>query len=263
MRFSRSIGLWLGLCLGLSWVVGATLTAPPATVQGNAPQTLHLTGQGVTLYYLVPAARVHKLLPDGVTPYPGNNTIWFRVDFIEWTAITAEGGTGEQLKTFNQLSYFLEAQRGSVRVLIPLRFYADADWAVRWWRRFEKFPAATLTQADVNFSPMMHFFQFKREAAALAVIDAKPTQAMGSQMTGLFNRRLDKELWGGAQQVLVPVPGRTLPTLTQSAEVRSESVQTLLLAEPVRWKLLSAEEAQYPQKVLLTESLQTTWSAKP
>jgi hypothetical protein len=224
--------------------------------------TLTFRGQGVSLYYLVPIKRVHKLLPRSFTPYPGPDKIWFRVDAIQWKQITYKNQPQVKVKTFNELVYRFEIKQGDKRATYPIKYYADTAWAVLWAREYGQYPAYLLPPTDVNFSPFIHFFQFRRKQFAVAVIDAIPKQGMGAQMGDLLNRKNDAMLWQGEGLELTYLVDTNSITPVRNSfiiEAKTANRRMLLLNDPVKWKILTFEEVQNPDKVLILESVQGNW----
>jgi len=227
---------------------------------------LDVTGRGIALYYLIPYKRVQDILPETLQPYPGPEKIWFRVDILQWTSLRSRTYPGRKLKKFVELAYRFEVSRGQVRGTYPLRIYMDSAWPVLWTRYYGGYDAYPLPRADVNFSPFIHFFQLRRGKFALVVVDIEPRQGMGARMTDLFSRRKDIALWqGDGKEFTAAFPDKTLVTVVRrlETEIKNAEIKTLLLTEPVKWKILSEQEVSQPNKVLLLESVLGTWIEEP
>jgi|GEM_PF-5431105 len=237
----------------------------PAEAEEPPASPLRLDGQGISLYYLIPMDRIKNILPAEFTPFPGPDRIWFRVDFIQWT--NAAAGPHEAVqKGFVELAYRFEVKRGNQRGTYPIKIYADQAWAGLWMRQREGYDAfISRPQADVNFSPFMHFFQVRKSKWALALVEAKPRQGMGAQMGDIFSRKEDAGLWeGGRVDFLLSDASRGPSQVRRQlvVELKAAQPENVMLSEPKAWNFLAEEEIPFPDKVFILESIQGTWGEK-
>ncbi|MBN1594926.1 hypothetical protein JW933_03275 [candidate division FCPU426 bacterium] len=224
--------------------------------------TLDVTGGGLSLYYLIPYQRVKKILPGTLAPYPGPDDIWFRVDVIDWYSVRPRSQPGKKIKKFVELAYRFEMQKQGRRGTYPLRIYMDSPWAVLWSRYYGGYEAYPLPRADVNFSPVHHFFQLRRGKFAILVLDAGPRQGVGARMTDIFSRGADSDLWlGSGQDYVLADDLENVKTVVRryETEVKAAQVRTLLLTEPVKWQILHEDEVIIPDKILVLEKIAGTW----
>lgn len=228
---------------------------------------LDLSGRGISLYYLIPFDRVKHLLPDEFQPVPGPDAIWFRVDVLQWTRVFSSASATRPLKKFVELAYRFEVLRGTERGTYPLKLYTDSRWPVLMTRQYGGYSAYPVPEADVNFSPFIHFFQVRRGKHAILVVEAEPRQGVGAQVSDLFSRRKDTMLWQGeGLEFTLPGPGGGRPRKVPralTAEIKPAEAKMLLLKEPVTWKILTREESLQPDKVLLLEAVDGSWLAAP
>jgi hypothetical protein len=233
----------------------------PGPDSGSAPHALKLQGEGVSLYYLVPASRVQKLLPQSTQPHPGPAECMLRVDCIRWRFLPGPQNRPLSVTTFTELGYRLELRQGSQRVSYPLRLYVDqpavAQWA--WQKGFNQ--VQLLAGADVNYSPFMHFFQFRKEEWGIAVVMVKPRLGLQTQALNLFRKGNDQALWQGADTDFYPNTGHYAARQLQSPEITTADLKSVLFKELIDWKILTREESIRPKRVLLAPSIQWVWEA--
>jgi hypothetical protein len=228
--------------------------------------TLDVTGRGVSLYYLIPYQRVKNLIPTSLQPFPGPDKIWFRVDVLQWTSLRSRSNPGRKLKKCIEMTYRFEVKQGDKRGTYPLRMYMDTSWTVLWARQYSNYDAYPVRQADVNFSPFMHFFQLRRGKFALAVIDVVVREGMGARMSDIFSRRADGLQWlGDGLEFVVPAEQKKIRQVNRFFEIETKSaeIRTLLLPEPVKWKILHPEEVPDPDKTIILEAVYGTWTSEP
>ncbi|MCK5241104.1 hypothetical protein KAR34_01510 [bacterium] len=227
--------------------------------------TLDVTGRGISLYYLLPYQRVKNIIPASLRPYPGPDKIWFRVDFIQWTSLRPRSNPGKKLKRFVELAYRFEVKQGKTRGTFPLKIYLDAAWPVLWARHYGKYNAYPVRPADVNFSPFIHFFQMRKGKYALAVIEAVASQGIRACMNDIFNRREDTLLWlGNGTDFVIKAGQKTIRSVVRSfeVEIKSAEIKTLLLPEPVKWKILHQDEVIVPDKAIIIDAVYGTWTSE-
>jgi hypothetical protein len=238
-----------------------TFVAPANAVPPPASPVV-LSGQGISVYYLIPYDRVKNILPPELAPFPGPQTIWFRVDFIQWTS--AEAGSVRQ-KRFTELAYRFEIKCGKERGTYPVRIYADQPWAVLWMRRVEHYEAYLMPAADVNFSPFIHFLQMRKSIFPLAMVDAKPRQGMGANMGDIFGRKDDSLLWNGGRKDYLFLDNAQGPVHISrdfTVDLKPAQAESLFLSEPQKWRILGEDEIHRPAKVFILESIDGTWAER-
>lgn len=283
---------WCGLCVAQVWAVRpAADTAPglkkrqtqpagelkakytpeplrlPKQPWKIPPAPLDCFGRGISLFYLIPWARVKHLLPGDFKPIPGPDEIWFRVDVLQWTRVFSRAHPTRPLKKFVELAYRFEVRRGKERGTYPLKLYMDSRWPVLMTRQYGGYSSYPVNKADVNFSPFLHFFQVRRGKLAILIVEAEPRQGLGAHVADLFNRRQDTLLWQGeGLEFTSPGPGGGAPRKVRrelTAEIQPAEVKMLLVKEPVTWNILSQEESLQPDKIFLLESVEGSWMGSP
>ncbi|MCD4814578.1 hypothetical protein K8S19_12920 [bacterium] len=224
---------------------------------------LDMRGRGVSLFYLIPYKRVQSILPTKIKPYPGGGKTWFRVDVIEWTIIRSRLNPAKKMKKFVEMTYRFEVMQAGQRASYVLKMYADTGWPVLWSRKYGEYNAFPANKANVNFSPYIHFFQLVRKKNTVAVVHAEPREGVSAQMNDLFGKRKNIELWSGSERDITAwysddslvIVDRRFETEIKNAEVKS-----LLLPEPIQWKILSEDEVMQPDKVFIMENITGYWS---
>ncbi len=227
------------------------------------PVPMEVSGEGIALFYLVPWERVAGLMPSGLKPFPGPDKIWFRVDCLNWKKLTVKVNDDlKKVKPFLELDYRFMVTKDGQLGSYPIRLQMNELHAVLWARAHGSYPAFKINVAYANFSPYIHIFQFRNDELATAVVEANPLEGLSSNLNDLFNRKADADLWAaGGLDFVVNAETGEIKTLKRafSASVKSAAVETLLLRDPRKWGLLTAEEIKNPDKVLILDSINGRW----
>lgn len=228
------------------------------------PRPLNVNGEGISIYYLVPFKRVADLIPPSLKPYPGPEEIYLRIDCINWKSLTAKNkeNVEKKVKPFLELDYRFEVTKDGQRGTFPIRMHMNKKYAVLWSRHYGHYPAYRVNVAYVNFSPHIHLFQFRNDEFPLAAVEANPDLGFKLSMNNLFNRRQDTALWAGQgiDYVLDEKTGKIKALHRKfNVELKSGVLNTLLIREPVKWKLLTKEEVKQPVRIFILESITGQW----
>lgn len=228
------------------------------------PVPMQVRGEGISIYYLIPLERVAELIPAELKPIPGPDKIWFRVDCIKWTRLIVIGKDKKEkkVKPFLELDYRFEVMKDDKRGTFPIRMHMDRKYAVLWARQYGDYPVFHMRIAYSNFSPHMHLFQFRNSELATAVVEANPLLGLTADIFGIFNRGEDTALWKGDGFDFVLDPNRKkIKTISRKfdVEIKNAAIETLLLREPLKWKIIAQQEIYAPTKVFILESITGQW----